>query len=168
MHNGAIRHFSTIKRDLLYRVDPKMFACIEGTTDSEAFFFLALTFGLEEDPPAAVAKAVGYITKIGRENGIDHPVQMTVAVTDGKGLWAFRYSSEGNSRTLYYSTDKQTLKDMYPNDSRFDMFDDESRFIVSEPLGNVPGVWNKVPESSCVTVNGKSIEVTPFEPIMED
>ena len=28
---------------------------------------------------------------------------MTVVTTDGKRLWAFRYSSEGQSRILYYT-----------------------------------------------------------------
>jgi len=168
MHNGAIRGFSTVKRDLLYRVDPALFSSVEGTTDSEAFFYLALTFGLEEDPPRAVARAVGYINKVGKENGVDNPIQMTVAVTDGTLMWAFRYSSEGNSRTLYYSTDRPTLLEMYPENPAFSKFGDDSRFVVSEPLGDIPGVWNKVPESSCVKVNGEAIEIIPFEPIFED
>ena len=32
-------------------VEPALFPEIEGSTDSELFFYLALTFGLEEDPP---------------------------------------------------------------------------------------------------------------------
>ena len=31
-------------------VEPRFFGRIEGTTDSELLFFLALTFGLDEDP----------------------------------------------------------------------------------------------------------------------
>ena len=106
VHNGVIRGFKKIKRDLILRIDPELFPCIEGSTDSETFFYLALTFGLMNDPPTAVAKAVGFMTKLAKECGVEHPVQMTVATTDGKRLWAFRYSSEGNSRTLYYSSDK--------------------------------------------------------------
>jgi len=165
MHNGAIRKFSTIKRELLLQVDPKLFPSIEGSTDSEAFFYLALTFGLDEDPPTAVAKAAGYINKIGRENGIEYPLQMTVAVTDGEGMWAFRYSSERKSRTLFYSTDRETLMKLYPDNPMFAKYDNDSRFVVSEPLSDLPGVWNEVPEASCVRVHGPCIEVTPFEPI---
>lgn len=54
------------------------------------FFFLALTYGLDHDPPAAVARAVGLIQSAGRRHGIDHPIQMTVATTDGETTWAFR------------------------------------------------------------------------------
>ena len=31
-------------------IDDSLFASIEGTTDSETMFYLALTFGLESDP----------------------------------------------------------------------------------------------------------------------
>ena len=34
-------------------VDPSLYPDIEGSTDTETLFFLALTFGLTDDPPAA-------------------------------------------------------------------------------------------------------------------
>ena len=105
MHNGAIRGFHEIKRDLLMAVDPALYPDIEGSTDSETLFFLALTFGLTDDPFTAVARAVGLVEKIGREHGVEHPIQMTVATSDGESVWAFRYSSEGQSRSLFFSTD---------------------------------------------------------------
>jgi glutamine amidotransferase len=172
MHNGVIRNFKLIKRDLMLRIDPALFKYIEGTTDSETFFYLALTFGLQEDPPAAMAKTVALIDKVAREiGGATNPIQMTVCVTDGTNhrMWAFRYSSEaqsgeGKSRSLYYSSDKAAIVELNP---RARQFSDEARFVVSEPLGTIPGVWNKVPESSCVVVNGGSIEILPFEPLAQ-
>ena len=95
MHNGLIRDFHEVKRDLVLEVDPSLYPAIEGSTDSEVFFFLALTLGLEDDPPAAVEHAVGLIESVGRRHGVEHPIQMTVATTDGRSVWAFRYSSEG-------------------------------------------------------------------------
>ena len=47
MHNGLIADFSALKRDLVLDVDPSLFPYIEGQTDSEVLFFLALTLGLE-------------------------------------------------------------------------------------------------------------------------
>ena len=47
---------------------------------------------------SAVARAVGLIEATGRAHGVEHPIQMTVATTDGDSVWAFRYSSEGSSR----------------------------------------------------------------------
>ena len=65
MHNGLIREFSEVKRDLALAVDPTLFRAIEGSTDSELFFYLALTLGLEDDPPGAVERAVGFIEETG-------------------------------------------------------------------------------------------------------
>ncbi len=53
MHNGAINEFHQMRRDLALAVDPRLFLEMEGSTDSEMMFYLALTFGLEEDPPGA-------------------------------------------------------------------------------------------------------------------
>jgi predicted glutamine amidotransferase len=168
MHNGSIRNFAAIKREMMFFIDPKYFNEIEGTTDSEAFFYLALTFGLEEDPPTAVARAVGWIIKKSNEAGTEFPVQMTVATTNGSRIWAFRYSCEGNSRSLFYSTDKESLRDSFEDPEMGNRFGDNTRFIVSEPLGDIPGAWNPVPESSCVFVSSSSLEITPFLPIFDD
>ncbi len=93
---------------------PTLYPEIEGSTDSETFFYLALTFGLEDDPPKAVQEAVGFIEATGRRHGVEHPIQMTVATTDGESIWAFRYSSEGDSRSLFFSTDLAHAADALP------------------------------------------------------
>ena len=133
MHNGVIRDFHTVKRDLVLAVDPSLYPSIEGSTDSEVFFFLALTLGLEDDPPAAVEAAVGLIEETGRRHGVEHPIQMTVATSDGENVWAFRYSSERKSRSLFYSTDVATVRLLHPELEVLQGLSDESRLIVSEP-----------------------------------
>jgi len=164
MHNGAIRDFQRVKRDLRFAIDPDLYPEIEGSTDSETFFYLALTMGLEEDPPKAVQEAVGFIEETGRRHGVEHPIQMTVATTGGENLWAFRYSSEGESRSLFFSTDVRALKALYPDDARLQGLGDESRLIVSEPLGDLAGAWNEVPESSWGVVQPGQDEIHPFTP----
>ena len=164
MHNGAIRDFQRVKRDLRLAIDPDLYAEIEGSTDSETFFYLALTMGLEEDPPKAVQDAVGFIEETGRRHGVEHPIQMTVATTGGENVWAFRYSSEGESRSLFFSTDVRTLKELYPDDARLQGLGDESRLVVSEPLGDLAGAWNEVPESSWGVVQPGQDEIHPFTP----
>ena len=82
VHNGALRGFHETRRDLVMAVDPELFSDLEGSTDSEALFFLALTFGLVDDPLGAVARAVGFVEDVGRAHGVEHPVQMTVATTE--------------------------------------------------------------------------------------
>ena len=164
MHNGLIGDWLTLKRDLVLAVDPALYPLIEGTTDSEVLFFLALTLGLEDDPPGAVEHAIGLVEDIGRRHDVKYPFQGTIAVTNGQRIWAFRYSSEGKSRTLYFSTQLETLKMLYPDDARLDEFDDESRLVVSEPLGDLPGVWNAVPESSWGVVQPGQDELNVFRP----
>ena len=53
MHNGVIRDFHKLKRDLVLAIDPELYPFVEGSTDSETLFYLAETFGLEEDAPQA-------------------------------------------------------------------------------------------------------------------
>ena len=164
MHNGVIGDFHRVKRELALAVDPELFPLIQGSTDSEIFFFLALTMGLEDDPPAAVARAVGFIEETGRNAGVEHPIQMTVATTDGDRLWAFRYSSEGKSRSLFYSTRVDTLREQHPEVAILHELSDESRLVVSEPLGDLKGAWNEVPEAHYGVVQAGQDELLPFTP----
>ncbi|KAB7743026.1 class II glutamine amidotransferase [Nostocoides sp. F2B08] len=166
MHNGVLSGFPLMKRDLAMQVDPALFHLIEGSTDSEMLFFLALTYGLSEDPPAAVSRAVGLVEATGRRHGIAEPVQMTVATTDGVTTWAFRYSTERRSRSLFHSTDVSTLRHQYPDHPALHDLSDDARLVVSEPLGDLQGAWNEVPESSCLTVDGASENLRPFSPTL--
>ncbi|HST97800.1 MAG TPA: class II glutamine amidotransferase [Geodermatophilus sp.] len=164
MHNGALAGFRAVKRDLAMAVAPDLYPDIEGSTDSELLFHLALTHGLEDDPPAAIASAVGLAEEIGRRHGEPFPVQMTVATTDGETLWAFRYSSEGRSRSLFHSADVLTLRAQYPSSAVLGRLSDDARMVVSEPLGSLRGAWQEVPEATCVVVRHGVEELRPFEP----
>jgi glutamine amidotransferase len=165
MHNGLIADFPLVRRELALRVDPSLYPEIEGSTDSEILFHLALTFGLESDPPAAVARAVGCVEEAGAEQGIVHPLQMTVATTDGETTWAFRYSSRGRSRSLFHSRDITTLQAQYPDNPTLHSLSAGTRLVVSEPLGDLHGAWREVPESSCVAISGGDEEIRAFEPV---
>jgi predicted glutamine amidotransferase len=164
MHNGLIGDFPRVKRELVLAVEPSLYPEIEGETDSEVFFFLALTMGLEADPLAAVERAVGFIEAVGDAHGVQHPIQMTVATTDGERMWVFRYSSQGKSRSLFFTTDVPTLRMLYPERELLDELSDDARLVVSEPLGSVAGVWNEVPESTCGVVGKPHDELLPFRP----
>lgn len=164
MHNGLIQGFRNLKRDLVLAVGPELFPEIEGSTDSEVFFFLALTFGLEQDAPTAVARAVGLVEEVGRRHGVQFPIQMTVATTDGETTWAFRYSTEGRSRSLFRSTDVSTLREQYPDNPMLHRLSDDARLVVSEPLGDLRGAWREVPESTCLVVHGGQEDLRPFSP----
>ena len=164
MHNGLLAGFARMKRDLALAVDPELFPYIEGSTDSEVLFYLALTFGLRDDPPSAVARAVGFVEEVGRAHDVAFPVQMTVATTDGRRVWAFRYSTEGQSRSLFRNTDVAVLKAQYPENPVLHRLADSTRVVVSEPLGDLKGAWHEVPESSCLVIEAGHEELHEFRP----
>lgn len=168
MHNGAITDFHRLRRDLSLTVDPALFSCMEGSTDSEVMFFLALTLGLDQDVPGAVARMAGLVERTGHEHGVEFPVQMTVAVTDGESLWAFRYSSEHTSRSLFYSSRVDSLRELHPDLWFLQGVSEETRLVVSEPLGDLPDAWHEVPESTFGVVRPGQDDLMPFVPAAAD
>ncbi len=165
MHNGSLAEFPRVERDLRMAVDPALHPLMEGSTDTETLFFLALTFGLEEDPPAAVARAVGLAEEVGRAHDVPDPVHMTVATSDGESLWVFRYSSEKATSSLYYSTDIDPLRRLHPELAVLDTLGSDARFVVSEPLRELPGAWTEVPEGSWARLRRGEHEFQPFQPV---
>ena len=165
VHNGVINGFPAMRRDLLYAVDSSLFEGIAGSTDSEALFYLALTFGLEDDPLGAVEQAVGFVEATGRAHGIENPVQMTLGFTDGERLYAVRYSSERRSRTLFVSQDVATVRALHPDNERLQRMTDEDRIVVSEPVSDLPGAWREVPESTALIIQHGPDEQREFHPL---
>lgn len=163
-HNGVVREFPRVKRDLVLAISPHLFSEIGGSTDSEIMFFLALTFGLDSDPIAAVECMVGFVEEVGRKHGVADPLQMTLAILDGQKLYAFRYSSEGMSRTLFYNASIATLRQHFPG---VEAFSDDARAVVSEPLGAIEHagrIWVEVPERSALVVAAGDVTVVPMRP----
>jgi predicted glutamine amidotransferase len=164
MHNGFIDDYLRLRRDLLLAVDPTLFAEIEGTTDSELMFYLALSFGLEEEPLAALERMAGFVEQTGRRHRVAEPLQMTIAVSDGERLYAARYASGPVVNSLYVTADANAVRELHPEDPRFRGFSDDARAIVSEPLGDLPGLWQEVPAGTALVVQAGEDERFPFTP----
>lgn len=164
MHNGLIRGFGAVKRELVLAIDPGLYPSIEGSTDTELMFYLALSLGLDDDPVSAVERMVGLIEATAERHGIENALQMTLATTNGESLWVFRYSTERDSRSLFYSTNVCTLRELYPDNPRLAGLSEETRLVVSEPLSSLPDAWQEVPESSCGIVQAGRDELRPFRP----
>ena len=164
VHNGLLAGFQTLRRDLLLEVDPAFFDGIAGSTDSELLFHLALTFGLKDDPLGAMERAVGFVETKARERGVENPVQGTVGISDGKRLWAVRYSSQHESRTLFVSEDVDALRRLHPENERLQQLEEGDRVVVSEPLADLAGAWIEVPESTGLVVQDGGLEQLPFRP----
>jgi glutamine amidotransferase len=44
------------------------------------------------------------------------------------------------------------------------MAGEDAFLVLSEPLGDLPGWWQEIPESTVVVAQGGEIEQFPFEP----
>jgi len=164
MHNGSIQGFKAIKRELRFAVDVSLYDEMAGSTDSEVFFFLALTFGLDHDPVGAVERATGFIERTAQAKGVEHPIRMTVAASNGERVWAFRYSSDGRPASLFHSLDVATLRLQFPENRILHELSDDSRLILSEPFGGLEGAWREVPQASYAIVGGGEDRLGPFAP----
>ena len=164
VHNGVIDGFDKMRRELMLAVAPELFADIKGSTDSEVIFHLALTFGLEHDPVSAVERAIGLVEATARKHGIENAVQASMGVTNGETLWAFRYSTERKSRTLFVSAEAEAVQRLYPDNEQLGRFQPDDRIVVSEPLADLPGAWLEIPESTVMIVQPGPDEQRPFRP----
>jgi predicted glutamine amidotransferase len=168
VHNGFIADFHLLRRDLMLAIDPAQFADVQGSTDTEVVFHLALTLGLESDPISALERTVGVIEATARERGVAAPVQATFGVSDGTRLWGVRYATEGTARSLFTSADIDALKHLHPEIARLQTFREGDRVIVSEPFADLPGAWQEIPQGSAVCVlPGGALEEHPFVPRVE-
>ena len=165
VHNGVIADFPQLHRDLALEIDPSLYPSIAGSTDSEVLFHLAVTYGLEDDPPGALERAIGLVEDTARAHGLEPAVQASIGISDGERLWAVRYSSEHRSRTLFASTDAETLHRLHPDNPRLARLRDGDRLIVSEPLADLEGAWHEVAESSALVVAADgALEHRAFRP----
>jgi len=163
MHNGFIADLAAVKRDLVLAVDESLYPEIAGQADTELLFYLALTFGLEDDPPGAIARAIGLVESVGHKRGVEYPFQGTIATTDGEHMWGFRYSSEGKSRSLFFTRHVPTLRKLYPEREILQEVTEDARLIVSEPMGDLPGAWEEIPESYYAVAGKGDDELRPFK-----
>jgi predicted glutamine amidotransferase len=163
VHNGLINDFHAVRRDLMIELDAPAFAAIEGSTDSELIFHLALARGLEDDPVRALEATLGQVEETQRRNGVEPALQASIGVSDGRQLWAVRYSSEGRSRTLFTSADVESLRRLHPDNPRLQLLREGDRLVVSEPFADLPGAWHEIPESTALFVDADGRhEMRPF------
>lgn len=159
-HNGLIPEFHRVRRDLMMRLDDQLFAQVQGSTDSEVLFYLALSLGLEQDPGEALARTVGIVEELLTEKQISGEFHFTIAAADGDSLYAVRYASEGAPRSLYYATELEVLQQLDPG---LAAIPEGSMVVVSEPLGTAVE-WNKVHPGSLLRASRDGVSVSTFGP----
>ena len=153
MHNGQIGGFEKIRRTLAMAISPEFYSELQGTTDSEIFFFLAISNGLMEDPEQALRITIAQVLDIMNEHKITAPLRITAALSDGNSICALRYATDDFPPSLYYS-----------NDIASEAGEGDGCLILSEPLDEVTSSWTKAPPSSLLVVHDGQVEVKPFVP----
>lgn len=160
-HNGEIGGFDRLRRDLQLAIEPALFPHLRGTTDSETMLYLAVTFGLAQDPLRALERMAGLIERTRRAHHIKDGLYMTVALADGKRVFAVRYASNRDAPSLYHSRNLHAIQEV---GGKTENLPTDGLLILSEPLDAVSDHWERVPESTALIVeNGKTTQV-PFKP----
>ena len=140
MHNGYINEFATVKRDLVLAVDPSLYPGDPGPGRHRGAVLPRADLR-PRGRPAGGGRA-GDRARRGGRRAARGPASRSRGRSrrpTARRIWAFRYSSEGKSRSLFYTTDVPTLRELYPERELFQEVSDDARLIVSEPLGDVAG-----------------------------
>jgi predicted glutamine amidotransferase len=160
MHNGRIGGYHAIRREIEQMIPSDFYGERHGTTDSEAFFLLALGNGLIDDPARGLSATIREIVGTMERRGIDEPFRMTAAFSDGARLVAVRYSSDHQSPSLYWATGG-TLTVV---DRSVGMTDGVgATLVLSEPLDAGDLTWREVPESHVLSSLGGKVSIEPLD-----
>lgn len=132
MHNGQVAGWKRVRRRVEGMIPDALYERRTGTTDSEALFLAALARGLDADPVGAMAATLREVKAHMREAGVAGALRFTAAVTDGRGVWAFRWACDARPPTLYYR--EQPGREQ-PG----------GLLLVSEPTDGQRAGWREVP-----------------------
>jgi glutamine amidotransferase len=149
MHNCKIGNWHDCRKDVEDLIDHVHYPHREGTTDSEALFLVALSKGLINDPITAMQATLRDITKIMEQHKSNEPMRISCALTNGRNIWAFRYSSDDQSPSMYYGS---------PNTRANHQGQHAITTIASEPSDSDAAHWFKVEERSGVHWTESGIE----------
>ena len=142
MHNGFLGNWIRWRRDVETLIPDELYPSRIGTTDSEAIFLAILGAGI--DTVAAATKVLGKLSDIVTRSEPGDRFRFTAALSDGRDLYAFRYSVNDHANTLYYRES------------------DGGIVIVSEPFDHDEN-WTAVPEGHVVVAKaGERARMLPL------
>lgn len=127
MHNGQIGGFCSIRRRIENMIPDRLYSQRRGGTDSEAIFLIAMGEIDNEGPVQALRTALTRITLEMREVGEAQALRFAAAMTDGKALTVFRWSSDPQAPSVWFRQSAGAL------------------VVVSEPIDDQVDGWQAVP-----------------------
>ncbi len=108
---------------------------------TEALFLVALSKGLIHDPIRAIQATLRDVTKVMDQHHADEPMRISCALTNGQDIWAFRYSSDDQSPSMYFGS---------PHTRASENGSHPITTIASEPSDSDAAHWFKVEERNGV------------------
>jgi glutamine amidotransferase len=168
-HNGGIGGFHELRRDLVIDIDPALFPYLEGNSDTEVCFFLALTYGLADDPVRALTRMVERIERARAERGVQAQFRATIAASNGHDLVVLRYASPIETYvvppSLFRSIGPETL---HLRSGIVEHLPEDAQIVVSEPLElhYSRRRWAEIPDRS-ITVLREGVEPQSSELALE-
>lgn len=139
MHNGKIGNWQNCRKDVEDLISHIHYSHRDGTTDSEALFLIALGKGLTSNPINAMLETFRDVLEIMKKHNASEPLRISCALTNGEEIWAFRYSSDDQSPSMYFGTPHTRSQ---VSNSNF------INTIASEPSDFEASHWFKVDEST--------------------
>jgi len=134
MHNGQVGGFCGIRRRIENMIPDRLYAHRRGGTDSEAIFLIALGEVDNEGPVAAVRNTLARIRDEMRCAAIDEPFRFAAAMSDGRHLTVFRWSSDELAPSVYYRKTSLSL------------------VVVSEPIDDHADGWQALAANHLLTI----------------
>jgi predicted glutamine amidotransferase len=143
MHNGFVGGWPRLRRRIEALIPDELYPARVGTTDSEALFLAIFGSGMAH-PVAATERLLAHVSKLVDKD--KEPFRFTAALSNGRDLYAFRYSVNDSSNSLYYRASEQDL------------------LVVSEPIDHDRARWTTVPDNSVLVArDGETVSHTQLD-----
>ncbi len=133
MHNGQVGCFPQVRRKIESLIPDDYYEGRNGSTDSEAIFLAALSRMDRLGPVDAMASVLADIKGMMADCSVCEALRFTSALTNGRDVYAFRWSCDAKAPTLYWREEEGNL------------------FIVSEPFDDDRDHWNALPQGSVLS-----------------
>lgn len=167
-HNGTIRSFETIKREVLALLSDDLFHFVQGQTDSEHFFALLIN-ALKKNKQAltlnnlaeAFLPTMRMIEALQKKASPELFSRMNTVLTDGQQLMATRYTStrEESDLSLYYALGDYVDLQGERRPMHSTTAQPGAILIASEPLTDFSEQWHEVPANHLLFVD-RALHVT--------
>ncbi len=151
MHNGQIGRFGQLRRRIENMIPDRYYAHRRGATDSEAIFLIALEQIEQVGPIAAIGQTLARIHEEMQAIHCDEPLRFAAALSDGRRLDVFRWSSDPLAPSVWYRQSDSGLT------------------VVSEPIDDRTEGWQSLPanhvlSTSCGATNQEPPRIAAFDP----